>query len=289
MRGRALDTRLTAPVRSNDAVADAQLESLKEKHRALWDAGDYAAVADRMIAVFGPRLIERSGVGASEKLLDVAAGSGNATLPLAAAGASVTALDLTPGLLETGRKRGKAAGLEITWVEGDAEALPFDAGAFEIVTSAVGVQFAPRHAQVASELVRVLQPGGRLLLINWTPEGLIGQFLRAIGGQMPPPPDFASPPGLWGDEGHVGGLFSDQGLELSFERETVMMNAESGEDFVAFMGEFYGPMVKAQEALAGDGRWEPLRAELVEVAAGLYIDGEGIAAEYLVVDGRKTA
>jgi SAM-dependent methyltransferase len=273
-------------------MSDPQLDGLKDKHRALWDAGDYAAVADRMIAAFGPRLVERSGVGPGEKLLDVAAGSGNVTLPLAAAGATVTALDLAPGLLATGRERAEAAGLEIDWIEGDAEDLPFDDAGFDVITSVVGVQFVPRHARASAELARVLRPGGRLWLFNWTPEGLIGQFLRAIGAQMPPPPDFASPPALWGNEDHVRELLADRDFELGFERETVTMPAESAEDFVEFMARFYGPLVKAREALSDDGRWEPLREELTAVGADLYVAGEGssgIAAEYLIVDGRKTA
>ena len=272
-------------------MVDSQVDALKDKHRALWDAGDYAAVSERLISEFGPRLVELSGVGPGEKALDVAAGSGNVTLPLAATGAAVTALDLAPGLLETGRRRAQAAGLEIDWIEGDAEALPFADADFDLVTSAVGVQFAPRHAHVAGELARVLRPGGRLWLFNWTPAGLIGRFLSTIGAQMPAPPDFASPPALWGDETHVRELFADTNVELSFERETVTMPAESAEDFVDFMATFYGPLVKAREALNGDGRWKPLREELVALAAGFYADDEqtsGIRAEYLIVEGRKT-
>ena len=272
-------------------MADPPLEALKHKHRAVWDSGDYAAVSDRMISEFGARLVERSGVGSGDEVLDVAAGAGNVTLPLAAAGATVTALDLAPGLLKTGRQRAEAAALEITWVEGDAESLPFGPESFDVVTSVVGIQFAPRHAVVAAELARVLRPGGRLWLFNWTPEGYIGQLLRMIGGVMPPPPDFATPPPLWGDDAHVRELLADKGIELRFERETVISPAGSAKEYVDYMAAYYGPLIAARAALESDGRWPSLRQELIALSETFYVIGNGerpgVAAEYLVVAGHK--
>jgi SAM-dependent methyltransferase len=232
----------------------------------VWSTGDYAEVCDRMIPQLGARLVELAGVGASEEVLDVAAGTGNATLPAAAAGAVVTALDITPALLEVGARRARASGLEVAWVHGDAHALPFADASFDRVLSCVGVQFCGDQHAAAAELVRVCRPGGRIALTAWTPEGFIGQVLatiaRATATTAPRPS-----PLLWGREDGVRELFGDHAQAAVFERAHVEMPAASAAAWVDFMALAYGPMARARAALENRGAWEPLREQLTEVAA----------------------
>ncbi len=152
------------------------LDPIKTKHRAMWALGNYDNVATEVIQDLGPRIVEAAGIGPGDHVLDVAAGSGNASLPAARAGGQVWATDITPELLETGRLRAEAEGLDITWREADAEHLPFDDGRYDVVLSLVGVMFAPFHQPVADELLRVTKPGGTIALVNWTPQGFIGQM-----------------------------------------------------------------------------------------------------------------
>ena len=147
------------------------------------------------------------------RVLDVAAGTGNASIPAARAGADVTASDLTPELLEAGRRRADAAGVTLAWVEADAEHLPFEDESFDVVISSIGAMFAPHHQETADELVRVCRPGGTIGLLSWTPEGMIGTLLRTLGPFAPPPPPGAQPPPLWGSEAHLLELFG-AGVEL---------------------------------------------------------------------------
>jgi 2-polyprenyl-3-methyl-5-hydroxy-6-metoxy-1,4-benzoquinol methylase len=159
---------------------------LKARHRAMWASGDYPKMVETFLLPIGPRLVEACDIGAGEQVLDVAAGTGNASLPAAARGARVTASDLTPELLEAGRRRADAAGLELEWAEADAEHLPFDDASFDVVMSAIGVMFAPHHQPAADELLRVCRPGGRIGLLCWTPEGMIGALFRTLKPFAPP-------------------------------------------------------------------------------------------------------
>ena len=180
---------------------------LKARHRAMWASGDYPSMVETWLLPLGPRLVEAAAIAPGMRVLDVAAGTGNASLPAAQAGADVTASDLTPELLEAGRRRAEAAGLTLAWVEADAEHLPFEDASFDVVISAIGAMFAPHHQQTANELMRVCRPGGTIGLLSWTPEGMIGALLRTIGPFAPPPPPGAQPPPLWGSEAHLTELF----------------------------------------------------------------------------------
>ncbi|CAN7376408.1 class I SAM-dependent methyltransferase [Mycolicibacterium frederiksbergense] len=218
--------------------------ALKIKHRALWASGDYVAVATELIPELGPELVRACRVGAGDRVLDVAAGAGNAAIPAARAGATVTAADLTPELFAAGRARAAAQGVELDWQEADAEALPFEDDAFDIVMSCVGVMFAPRHQRSADELVRVCRPGGTIGLINWTPTGFIGQLFATMKPFAPPPPPGASPAPLWGDEAHVTDLFGDRVADVSMRRRTVVLDRCSGPlEFREYWKRNYGPTI----------------------------------------------
>lgn len=228
---------------------------LKARHRAMWASGDYPSMVETFLLPLGPRLVEACGIGAGMTVLDVAAGTGNASLPAAERGARVTASDLTPELLEAGRRRAEAQGLELDWVTADAEQLPFEDGAFDVVMSSIGAMFAPHHQDVADELVRVCRPGGTIGMLNWTPEGMIGALFKTMGPFAPPPPPGAQPPPLWGSEDHVRELFGDRVAWRTLERENLPVTAfhrprEYGEHFK----ERYGPTIAARANAAKDGR-----------------------------------
>ena len=225
--------------------------TLKARHRAMWALGDYPAVASEVIPELGPTLVAAVAVVSGERLLDVAAGSGNVALPAARVGARVTASDLTPELLETGRHQSVSEGLEIDWEIGDAEALPYGDGAFDVTTSCVGVMFAPHHQPAADELVRVTRSGGRIGLISWTPSGFIGQMFATMKPYAPPPPSGASPAPLWGDESHVrqllGERVSDVRAEKRLLRVTHFATAEAFRDYFKIN---YGPTIAVYRSLA---------------------------------------
>ena len=267
------------------AVAD-----LKRAHRATWAAGDYAAVAE-LIDEAPPRdLFARVDVKPGQEVLDVAAGTGNLAIRAAAAGAQVVGLDLTPELFETARRRAGTQGVAVDWVEGDAEDLPFEDERFDRVLSAFGVQFAPRHEIVAQELARVCRPGGLIGVVNWTPQGQIGELFKIMGRYMPPPPDFASPPPLWGSEEHVRELFGGA-VELEFARGRNPWRFDSAEHYVVFMETHYGPTLKARERLTPEGRWEECRDEILAMVERRNEATDGsllMYAEYLVAVGRKS-
>ena len=163
------------------------VSELKARHRAMWASGDYPSMVETFLLPLGPRLVEACGIGPGMSVLDVAAGTGNASIPAARAGADVTASDLTPELLDAGRRRAELDGLELEWVEADAEHLPFDDASFDVVMSSIGAMFAPHHGDVADELARVCRPGGTIGLLSWTPEGMIGALFRTMAAFVPPP------------------------------------------------------------------------------------------------------
>jgi SAM-dependent methyltransferase len=263
---------------------------LKRVHRATWASGDYAAVAE-LIDDAPPRdLIARLELAPGLEVLDVAAGTGNIAIRAAAQGARVTGLDLAPELFETARRRAERWGVEVEWVEGDAEDLPFEDGRFDQVLSVFGVQFAPRHDVAAAELARVCRPGGLIGLVNWTPDGQVGEMLRIIGGHLPAPPDFVAPPPLWGSEEHVRDLFARSGVEFEFTRGRNPWRFDSAEHYVVFMETYYGPMLKARERLTEAGAWEPCREQILAMAERRNEATDGsllMFADYLVAVGRK--
>jgi SAM-dependent methyltransferase len=226
---------------------------LKSAHRAMWALGDYAAIAGEVIPCLGADLVEACGVRRGMRVLDVAAGPGNAAIPAALAGASVVASDLTPGLLEAGRMEAARRGAELEWRQADAEALPFADGEFDVVLSCVGVMFAPHHRASADELVRVCRPGGTIGLISWTPQGFVGEMLATMKPYLAPPPPGAQPPPLWGQEEHVSALFGDRVTDLAMRRQTTRVDCfATPEEFRDRFKTCYGPTVAAYRGIAED-------------------------------------
>jgi len=239
------------------------MEEFKERQRAMWAAGDYATLSEHIKDV-GELVVARAGVEAGVDVLDVACGAGNAAIPAARAGARVTGLDLVPELLEAGRERATAAGVEVDWVEGDAEELPFESGAFDRVFSTFGHMFAPRHRRTADEMARVCRAGGVIAICCWTPEGSVGDVLRASASYLPAPPDFASPPLLWGTEDHVRGMFPSAS-DFEFGRHSATIEWDSLDGFGDVFMDKFGPMVAAKQLLGE--RFEDLRSDVEAIWA----------------------
>jgi ubiquinone/menaquinone biosynthesis C-methylase UbiE len=279
-------------VTDTDAPDDREL---KGRHRAMWASGDFAKVSRDTVADVGPALVAAAGVRPGQRVLDVAAGSGNTAIPAAQAGASVIASDLTPELLDAGRALAAEDGVELEWVEADAEALPFEDGSFDVVLSSFGAMFAPRHQVAADELVRVVRPGGTIAMANWTPTGVVGQFFMTMAPFMPPPPPGFVPPNFWGDEDHVRRLFGDRVDDLRFERQVQRVDhfATPGE-YVDYYRENFGPTIVAYNNTAGDPeRRAALDEAFLDFATRTNAAGPGEPVrydfEYLVVLARRAA
>ncbi len=263
---------------------------LKANHRAMWALGDYASVAADVIPALGPRLVEACGIAPGDRVLDVAAGSGNAAIPAARAGADVVASDLTPELLEIGRREAEADGLSLDWRVADAEAMPFADGEFDHVISCVGVMFAPFHERSAAELARVCRTGGTIGLISWTPEGFIGEMFARMKGYVPPPPAGAQPPPLWGREQHVRSLLGGGVADVDARVESLRVDCfATPEEFRDFFKAYYGPTISAYRWIADDAaKVEALDRELVELAER-YDKGDGLMEwEYLLFTARHS-
>jgi SAM-dependent methyltransferase len=261
----------------------------RERARATWAAGDYDKVAEYIWGVGGD-LVHRLGVQKNERVLDVACGTGNASIPAAQRGAAVTGLDITPELLERGQRRAEQAGVEIDWIEGDAEALPFDDASFDVVLSTFGCMFAPRHEVAAAEIARVLRPGGRFGIAAWSLEGSIGDFFRTLNELAPPPPPGFQPPPLWGTRDHVEALFAGKGVELEFAHAAVDFRFDSVDAALDEYWENFGPIVTLRGALEPEGRGEELRAALRGFFERNRADDGSVAypGQYLITLGRKT-
>jgi SAM-dependent methyltransferase len=267
------------------------VSGIKQGQRMMWSTGNYPEVARRIESV-AELLAERVGAAPGIEMLDVATGSGNVAIAAAQRGADVTGLDLTPELLEAARGRAAEAGLDIRFVEGDAEELPFESGSFDRVTSCFGVMFAPRHEQAASELTRVARPGGTIAVTAWTTDGLIGRTFGIVSSFMPQPPAELKPPVSWGVEDHVRELFGDSGAELSLERRTVTFSHDSPESWLDYDERILGPAIMARAALEPQGRYGELREQMIQLYrdANEAEDGTFRAnAEYLLTVARMPA
>ena len=261
---------------------------IKQAQRKTWASGDYPDIATYITSA-AEELVALCDVGPGQELLDVATGSGNVALVAAQSGAKVTGLDLTPELFEAARPRFAEAGVEVELIEGDAEELPFADDSFDRVLSVFGVMFAPRHEQAAAELLRVCRPGGLIGVAAWTPEGGVGKMFRTIGAHMPPPPPELKPPMMWGNEQYARGLFAEEGAKLEFQRRMVTFLYDSPADWVSYSERTLGPFLMAKAALEPEGKWDALRAELVELYEGENQATDGtmrVEAEYLITIAR---
>jgi SAM-dependent methyltransferase len=255
----------------------------------MWALGDYPAVAAEVIPDLGAILVEACGVRAGQRVLDVAAGSGNAAIPAALTGADVVAADLTPEMFDAGRRLAGARGAELEWREADAEKLPFADGEFDVVLSCVGVMFAPHHQASADELLRVCRPGGTIGLISWTPAGFIGQMFATMKPYVAPPPPGAQPPLLWGDDAHVRGLFGDGVTDVvSRPQDARVDRFSTPEEFPDYFKRNYGPTTAAYRGLADDPqRAAELDGELAALARRHGAGNGPMGWEYLLFTARK--
>ncbi|HEX5497426.1 MAG TPA: methyltransferase domain-containing protein [Mycobacteriales bacterium] len=279
---------MTTPI--STAVDD---KALKAKHRATWALGDYAAVAADVIPDLGALLVQACGVRPGDRVLDVAAGSGNAAIPAALAGASVVAADLTPELLEAGRAAAARRGASIEWRPADAEALPFGNGEFDVVMSCVGVMFAPHHQASADELLRVCRPGGTIGLANWTPEGFVGQMFTVMKPYLPAPPPGTQPAPRWGSEEYVRSLLGTGVTDVVARRQAVTVDRfAEPRDFREYFKANYGPTTAAYRGLSGQpDRVAALDRDLDDHARrhGRGTDGLVMDWEYLLFTARRRA
>ncbi len=272
----------------NTSATDSEL---KQRHRKMWASGDYPRMVTTFLLPLGPRLVAACEIEPGALVLDVAAGTGNASIPAAEAGGQVTASDLTPELLEAGRARAQEQGVELEWVEADAENLPFDDASFDVAFSSIGAMFAPHHQEVADEFARVCRPGGTIGLLSWTPEGMIGDLFKTMGPFAPAPPPGAQSPPLWGSEAHLRELFGDRVEWTKLERDVLEITAfdraqEWGEHFV----DYYGPTIAARANAERNGAVDEFDRALNDFCERWNLggdDGARFEQEYLLAVGRR--
>jgi len=259
------------------------------KHRAMWASGDYEKLATALVLPLGPVLVEATGIARGDRVLDVAAGTGNAAIPAAETGASVVASDLVPELLEQGSRLAAERGVELEWREANAHELPFADDEFDVVMSCIGVMFAPFHELAAGELVRVCKPGGRIGVLSWTPEGHIGRLWAAMKPYAPAPPPGAQPPPLWGQEDHVRALLGDSVTDVVTERRMLTVDRfADGAEFRDFFKALYGPTIAVYRNIEGDpDRVAALDAAIAEVGDSVLSGASTMEWEYLLVVARK--
>ena len=255
--------------------------AIKQRQQATWASGDFAIVGVTL-QIVGETLAEAADIRAGERVIDIAAGNGNATLAAARRFAHVTSTDYVPALLEKGRARAAAEGLVVDFHEADAEALPFHDGSFDVALSTFGIMFAPDHARAASEMMRVVRPGGRIGIANWTPDGFVGQLFKTVGKYVPPPAGLAPPP-LWGTEDYLRQLFGDSAASIRAERKTFNMRYGSTVHWLQVFRDYYGPVHKAFNALDPAGQ-QALEGDIVALLERFNVSGDDslvVPAEYL--------
>ncbi len=271
------------PATATAAPAEPDFAAIKAKQQTTWASGDFAVIGVTL-QIVGEILAEAVDVKAGEHVLDVAAGNGNATLAAARRFAHVTSTDYVPALLAKGATRAKAEGLNVVYRVADVEELPFADNSFDVVMSTFGAIFAPRQKRAADEMLRVVRPGGRIGMANWTPEGFIGQLFKVIGAHLPPPAGLKSP-ALWGTEAHIGELFGDQATDIRFECKHFNFRYASPAHWVQIFRDYYGPTHKAFAALDGTGQAK-LEADILALLERLNVAGPAslvVPAEYAEV------
>lgn len=260
--------------------------------RAVWRLGDYHRFARDQIWEVGPVVVEACGISPGQRVLDVAAGSGNVAIRAAKAGADVVAADITPENFEAGRREAEALGVALEWVEADAQALPFGDEEFDVVTSSFGIIFAPDHQRVADELLRVCRPGGTIGLAAFPPGGMAEEIFGVVAPYMPPPPPRAQPPELWGTGAHIRELFGERIESLQIRDHVFTERAASPEAYVELYKETFGPVISVYESLSA----QPERAarldreflDFAERANRGAPDGQAAYPyEYVVIVARK--
>ena len=257
--------------------------TLKARQQVAWATGDYSVIGTTL-QIVGESLAEACDLKPDERVIDVAAGNGNATLAAARRGCRVTSTDYVGDLLERGAERARAERLEVTFQTADAEALPFADASFDVAVSTFGVMFAPDHAKTAAELARVVRPGGRIGLANWTPDSLIGRMFKVLGRYVPPPTGVQAP-SLWGTEAHLRSLFGATAVAVQATPRDFAFRYRSSAHFIEVFRTWYGPVNKAFAAQPPD-KAEALAGELTELLDGLNRAGPGslvVPSEYLEV------
>jgi ubiquinone/menaquinone biosynthesis C-methylase UbiE len=248
---------------STSALPQPDLSLVKARQQQTWASGDYTAIASRIVLV-SELLADTADLHAGWRVLDVACGNGNATLAAARAGTTAVGVDYVPALLESARERAAAEGLDAEFYTGDAEALPFAEDEFDAVVSVFGAMFAPDHRQTAAEIARVVRPGGRIALASWTPDGFIGQMFGVVSNYVAPPAGVASPL-LWGTEAHLTDLFGEHIAGANSIERVSTFRFSSADAYVAYFRRWYGPTLKAFEALDENGR-RNLARDLTDLA-----------------------
>jgi ubiquinone/menaquinone biosynthesis C-methylase UbiE len=273
----------TAVAGDRPPAGQTDLGALKARQQAAWSSGDYALIGTTL-QIVGEELCEALDVRSGQKVLDVAAGNGNASLAAARRWCDVVATDYVPMLLERARERAEAERLDIAFREADAEALPFPDGSFDVVVSTFGVMFTPDQERAAAEMSRVCKPGGRIGLANWTPEGFIGQLFKCIGRHLPPPAGVRSP-ALWGSRARIAELFGPQAASIQTAQRHFVFRYRSPEHWLEVFGTYYGPLLKTFAALPPAAQ-EALRRDLMALIAEFNRSRDGsmvVPSEYLEV------
>ena len=280
---------MNQPAQPNAAAGPARdaatpdLAAIKQRQQTAWASGDFAIIGVTL-QIVGESLAEAVDIRAHESVIDIAAGNGNATLAAARRFANVTSTDYVPALLEKGRSRAAAEGLQVDFREADAEALPFPDASFDAALSTFGVMFAPDHVRAASEMLRVVRGGGRIGMANWTPDGFVGQFFKLVGKHLPPPAGLSSP-ALWGTEDYVRQLFGSEASGIHAERKLFNFRYASAAHMLQIFRDYYGPVHKAFGALSLDAA-RTLEQEMLQLLEHVNTAGPDslvVPGEYLEV------